>query len=93
MAHPNRPFASKPPAGGRCDHGVGYNYRWAPLVQYAKQLIDAGELGEITNYRGRFFSMYGADPMGLLSWRFMLDEAGQACRRTFSAIRSTSPTC
>ena len=56
--------------------GVGYNYRWAPLVQYARQLIDAGELGEITNYRGRFFSMYGADPMGLLSWRFMLGEAG-----------------
>ncbi len=56
--------------------GVGYNYRWAPLVQYAKELIDSGELGEITNYRGRFFSMYGADPMGLLSWRFMLDEAG-----------------
>ena len=39
-------------------------------------MIDTGELGEITNYRGRFFSMYGADPMGLLSWRFMLDEAG-----------------
>jgi len=56
--------------------GVGYNYRWAPLVQYAKELIESGELGEITNYRGRFFSMYGADPMGLLSWRFMLDEAG-----------------
>lgn len=56
--------------------GVGYNYRWAPLVQHAKQLIDSGELGEITNYRGRFFTMYGSDPMGLLSWRFMLDEAG-----------------
>jgi predicted dehydrogenase len=56
--------------------GVGYNYRWAPLVQYAKQLIDSGRLGEITNYRGRFFSMYGADPMGLLSWRFLVDEAG-----------------
>ncbi|MEM9040928.1 MAG: Gfo/Idh/MocA family oxidoreductase [Actinomycetota bacterium] len=56
--------------------GVGYNYRWAPLVQYAKQLIDSGELGEITNYRGQFFSMYGADPMGLLSWRFQLDGAG-----------------
>ncbi len=56
--------------------GVGYNYRWAPLVQYAKQLIDADELGEITNYRGRFFSMYGADPMGLLSWRFVHDQAG-----------------
>ena len=50
--------------------GVGYNYRWAPLVQYAKQLIDDGVLGDITNYRGRFFSMYGSDPLGLLSWRF-----------------------
>jgi predicted dehydrogenase len=56
--------------------GVGYNYRWAPLVQHAKNLIASGQLGEITNYRGRFFSMYGADPMGLLSWRFLVDEAG-----------------
>ena len=56
--------------------GVGYNYRWAPLVQHAKALIDSGRLGEITNFRGRFFSMYGADPMGLLSWRFLVDEAG-----------------
>jgi predicted dehydrogenase len=56
--------------------GVGYNYRWAPLVQYARELIAAGELGEITNYRGRFFSMYGADPLGLNSWRFQQDDAG-----------------
>ena len=56
--------------------GVGYNYRWAPLVQYARELIATGELGEITNYRGRFFSMYGADPLGVNSWRFRLDEGG-----------------
>jgi predicted dehydrogenase len=56
--------------------GVGYNYRWAPLVQYARELIATGELGDITNYRGRFFSMYGSDPMGLLSWRFLLDQGG-----------------
>ena len=56
--------------------GVGYNYRWAPLVQYAKQLIDDGTLGQITNYYGRFFSMYGSDPMGLLSWRFLVEQAG-----------------
>jgi predicted dehydrogenase len=56
--------------------GVGYNYRWAPLVRYAHELIARGELGEITNYRGRFFSMYGADPLGFNSWRFQLDEAG-----------------
>jgi predicted dehydrogenase len=56
--------------------GVGYNYRWAPLVQYARELIAGGELGQITNYRGRFFSMYGADPLGVNSWRFQLDQAG-----------------
>ena len=56
--------------------GVGYNYRWAPLVRHAKALLDAGVLGAITNYRGRFFSMYGADPLGALSWRFRVDEGG-----------------
>ncbi len=56
--------------------GVGYNFRWAPLVQHARQLILSGELGEITNYRGRFFSMYGSDPMGPLSWRYLVDEGG-----------------
>jgi predicted dehydrogenase len=50
--------------------GVGYNYRWAPLIRYAAGLIRDGELGELTNYRGRFFSMYGSDPLGVLSWRF-----------------------
>jgi predicted dehydrogenase len=56
--------------------GVGFNYRWAPLVRYAAELIAAGELGTLTNYRGRFFSMYGADPLGVLSWRFRLEEGG-----------------
>jgi predicted dehydrogenase len=56
--------------------GVGYNYRWAPLLVEAKHLIDEGTLGTITNYRGRFFSVYGADPLGTLSWRYRLDEGG-----------------
>jgi predicted dehydrogenase len=55
---------------------VGYNYRFAPLVRYAAKLIRDGRLGEITNYRGRFFSMYGSDPLGFLSWRFEQDEGG-----------------
>ncbi|MHB8657918.1 MAG: Gfo/Idh/MocA family protein [Solirubrobacteraceae bacterium] len=56
--------------------GVGYNYRWAPLVQYARELIATRELGEIITYQGRFFSMYGADPLGVSSWRFQIDEGG-----------------
>lgn len=50
---------------------VGYNYRWAPLVQYARQLIEAGELGTITHYHGRFLNGYASNPNGFLSWRFL----------------------
>lgn len=55
---------------------VGFNYRWAPMVQYARDLVHQGALGELTNYRGRFFSMYGSNPMGLLTWRFDKEKAG-----------------
>jgi predicted dehydrogenase len=49
---------------------VGYNYRWAPLVQYARQLVQSGRLGRLTHYHGRFLNGYAADPDGFLSWRF-----------------------
>lgn len=49
---------------------VGYNYRWAPLVQYARQLISEGKLGRVTHYHGRFLNGYASDPNGFLSWRF-----------------------
>jgi len=50
--------------------GVGYNYRWAPVVQYARQLIADGKLGQLTHYHGRFLNGYAGDPNGFLSWRF-----------------------
>jgi predicted dehydrogenase len=53
---------------------VGYNYRWAPLVQYARQLIEAGELGKLTHYHGRFLNGYAGNPLGFLSWRFVEEE-------------------
>ena len=56
--------------------GCGYNYRWAPLVRHAKHLVETGRVGTPTHYRGRFFSMYGRDRLGLLSWRFLQDKAG-----------------
>jgi predicted dehydrogenase len=56
--------------------GVGYNYRWAPMVLHARQLIRSGKLGELTNYRGRFFAMYGSHPSSQLSWRFDSNLAG-----------------
>ena len=56
--------------------GVGYNYRWAPLVQYARQLIEEGRLGRLTHYRGRFFAGYASNPHAVLSWRFQREVAG-----------------
>ena len=55
---------------------VGYNYRWAPLVQHTRRLVADGKLGDITHYRGRFFAGYASHPDGVLSWRFQRDHAG-----------------
>ena len=55
---------------------VGFNYRWAPLVQYAHQLIQEGKLGALTHYRGRFFAMYGSNPHAYLTWRFNSELSG-----------------
>ncbi len=53
---------------------VGFNYRWAPMVQYARQIIESGELGEITHYHGRFLNGYAGNPNGFLSWRFLSEQ-------------------
>jgi predicted dehydrogenase len=49
---------------------VGFNYRNAPAVATARQLIAGGELGTVTHARIRLFSDYAAHPQGALSWRF-----------------------
>jgi predicted dehydrogenase len=54
---------------------IGLMYRHAPAVEYARELIAAGELGEITHYRGFFLADYSSDPQGALTWRFK-DEYG-----------------
>lgn len=50
---------------------VGYNYRWAPVVQHAAGLVAGGAIGTPTHYRGRFLNGYAKDPNGVLSWRFL----------------------
>ena len=53
---------------------VGYNYRWAPMVQYARRLIESGDLGTLTHYHGRFLNGYAGDPLAVLSWRFLAEQ-------------------
>jgi len=55
---------------------VGFNYRNAPAVQAARELILSGELGSITHARFRLFSDYAAHPEGALSWRFERERGG-----------------
>jgi predicted dehydrogenase len=55
---------------------IGLMYRHVPAVEYARELIATGELGEITHYRGYFLADYAADPNGALTWRYKLDGAG-----------------
>ncbi|MFF5080393.1 Gfo/Idh/MocA family protein [Actinoplanes sp. NPDC000266] len=49
---------------------VGFNYRNAPAVERAKELIADGAIGDVTHARFRFLSDYAAHPDGALSWRF-----------------------
>ncbi len=56
-------------------HLCAFNYRFVPAVRLAREMIDAGELGEIRHFRGRYLQDWGDDPT-LDSWRFQPDEAG-----------------
>jgi predicted dehydrogenase len=55
---------------------VGFNYRNAPAVEYARELIDAGRLGRIEQVDVRMLADYSAHPDGALSWRFEVAYAG-----------------
>jgi predicted dehydrogenase len=56
-------------------HMCAFNYRFVPAVRLAREMIDAGELGEIRHFRGRYLQDWGDDP-SLDTWRFQADEAG-----------------
>ena len=48
---------------------VGFNYLKNPAQAFARQLIEAGELGEITLFRGTFDQDFLANPDIPFSWR------------------------
>jgi predicted dehydrogenase len=45
-----------------------FNYRFVPAVRLARQMIEAGELGEITHFRGTYLQEWGAIDDEV--WRF-----------------------
>ncbi|MFF9132657.1 Gfo/Idh/MocA family protein [Streptomyces sp. NPDC014806] len=55
---------------------VGFNYRNAPAVEAARELLASGELGTVTHVRIRLFSDYAAHPEGALTWRYERERGG-----------------
>jgi predicted dehydrogenase len=55
-------------------HMCAFNYRFVPAVRLARQLIDAGELGDIYHFRGRYLQEWGNIDADL--WRFDASAAG-----------------
>jgi len=53
---------------------VGYNYVKNPILALARDMVEAGELGEITSFRGIHAEDYMADPEVPYNWR--VDPAG-----------------
>ncbi|MGV9248308.1 Gfo/Idh/MocA family protein [Streptomyces sp. NPDC003710] len=49
---------------------VGFNYRNAPAVEAARELIASGGIGTVTHVRIRLFSDYAAHPESALTWRY-----------------------
>ena len=55
---------------------AGFNYRNAPAIEHARQLVLDGELGNLQTVEVRFLADYAAHPQGALSWRFINEQAG-----------------
>jgi predicted dehydrogenase len=53
---------------------TGFNYRFVPAVQKAREIVASGELGEIVHFRARYLQSWGWDAPP--SWRFDRAAAG-----------------
>ena len=60
-------------AKGVCTQ-VGFNYIKNPLLKLARHMVEAGELGEITGFRGIHAEDYMHDPQSPWTWR--IDPSG-----------------
>jgi len=57
-------------------HLCAFNYRFVPAVRLAREMIEAGELGEIRHFRARYLQDWLVDPAAEVTWRLRSDHAG-----------------
>jgi predicted dehydrogenase len=63
-------------AAARVKHMCAFNYRFVPAVRLARNMIEAGELGEIYHFRGRYLQEWIVDPQFERVWRLDKEAAG-----------------
>lgn len=59
-----------------CVHMICHNYRRAPAVALASELIEAGELGKIYHYRATYLQEWLHNPDSPVRWRLDKSQAG-----------------
>ena len=57
-------------------HLCAFNYRFMPANRLAREMLEAGELGEVHHFRARYLQSWGADPARSGVWRFQREAAG-----------------
>jgi predicted dehydrogenase len=55
---------------------IAFNYRFLPAIQKAKALVEAGDIGEVRQFRGRYLQDWLVDPEAPWSWRLDAELAG-----------------
>jgi len=66
-------------------HMVNFNYRVCPAVSLAKQMIDAGEIGEIRHVRCTYLQDWLVDPQFPMNWRLRKEAAGSGAHGDLGA--------
>lgn len=56
--------------------GMVFNYRFVPAVMRARQLAEAGALGEVYSFRAAYLHSGYQDPLRPMSWRLRREQAG-----------------
>ena len=55
---------------------MGFNYMCNPVVELARQMISAGDIGDVFNFRGSYQEDYLCDPATPFSWRCLRAQGG-----------------
>jgi predicted dehydrogenase len=57
-------------------HLAAFNYRFVPAIRLAREMIEAGEIGEVRHFRAHYLQDWLTDPQVPATWRMNGEQAG-----------------